>query len=162
DPVNGRITTGVGSPRYVVATNGLVVAGKPVDSKGGLTLYRVAQPLRLGRSVEGVYADGWMGANAAVTQFATPGDRPGTLPVRLWRGAWTGRAGPGGVTTRLGGPVQTATGVTSAKPLVRRRWTIHAGASRIFTLRTPRPPFRVEIGVDPTFSPSDYGLNDTR
>jgi hypothetical protein len=31
-----------------------------------------------------------------------------------------------------------------------------------FVLRTPPPPFRVEVTVSPTFSPSDFGFVDQR
>jgi hypothetical protein len=27
---------------------------------------------------------------------------------------------------------------------------------------TPKPPFRVEVRISPTFSPSDYGQSDRR
>jgi hypothetical protein len=43
-----------------------------------------------------------------------------------------------------------------------RRWVVHSGKYRVFTLPTPRPPFRVEVQVNPPFSPSDYGQNDSR
>ena len=43
-----------------------------------------------------------------------------------------------------------------------RRWIVAAGAHRTFTIPTPRPPFRIEVSVSPTFSPSDYGSFDRR
>jgi hypothetical protein len=43
-----------------------------------------------------------------------------------------------------------------------RRWVVAAGAERQFVIPTPRPPFRVEVSVAPTFSPHDYGESDRR
>jgi hypothetical protein len=43
-----------------------------------------------------------------------------------------------------------------------RHWRALAGKQRTFVLPTPRPPFRVEISVSPTFSPHDYGESDMR
>jgi hypothetical protein len=47
-------------------------------------------------------------------------------------------------------------------PVDRQRLVIHAGKSRQVKLRTPRPPFRFELTVDPTFSPADFGMLDPR
>ena len=32
-----------------------------------------------------------------------------------------------------------------------RRWTLHTGERRTFAIPTPKPPFRVEVSVSPTF-----------
>ena len=90
DPVTGRIATGVGSPRYVVATNGLVVAGIAgrLEGRADAVPRGAAAPARaLGG--EGVYADG-SGCPGGERRHgrrwrATPGDRPGTLQVQLSR-----------------------------------------------------------------------------
>ena len=37
-----------------------------------------------------------------------------------------------------------------------RRWTIHSLSRATFVIPAPAPPFRVEVTVRPTFSPSDY------
>ena len=41
-------------------------------------------------------------------------------------------------------------------------WTAHSGKSRVFTFQTPPPPYRLELEVSPTFSPSRFGQADTR
>jgi hypothetical protein len=42
-----------------------------------------------------------------------------------------------------------------------RRWVVHSLAERTFTFDV-RPPVRVEVHIQPTFSPSQFGLSDTR
>jgi hypothetical protein len=39
---------------------------------------------------------------------------------------------------------------------------VNAGAERTFRLATPAPPFRVEVTVDPTFSPAEFSVPDSR
>jgi hypothetical protein len=122
-----------------------------------LALYRVAPPLRLASRLEGVYRDGWMGADAAYTRYApTRGDER----VRISRRTWHEPSPPARVTIRVvplvGG--QPAAGAAAASAT----WTVRTGLSRTFTLKTPRVPYRVDIHVAPTFSPSDYGEADTR
>jgi hypothetical protein len=43
-----------------------------------------------------------------------------------------------------------------------KHWTLQNGTRHLFALRLPRGPFRVQLAVDPTFVPSQYGLTDTR
>jgi hypothetical protein len=43
-----------------------------------------------------------------------------------------------------------------------RTWTIRSGTAHRFTIPTPRTPYRLEIHVEPTFSPANYGHPDTR
>ena len=35
-----------------------------------------------------------------------------------------------------------------------REWTVGAGKERTFAIPTPKPPFKVEVTVDPTFVPA--------
>ena len=44
----------------------------------------------------------------------------------------------------------------------RERWTLRIGSARLFVLRTPPPPFRVEVRIAPTYSPTAYGESDQR
>jgi hypothetical protein len=39
---------------------------------------------------------------------------------------------------------------------------VHSGLQRVFSIPTPKPPFRIEVSISPTFSPSDYGGSDRR
>jgi hypothetical protein len=43
-----------------------------------------------------------------------------------------------------------------------QRWTLRIGSAKRFVLRTPRPPFRVEVRIAPTYSPQSYGESDQR
>ncbi len=161
DPATGAITApGIGSPRYAVTSSGLTLAGKPLASKSLLTLYRVQPPLRLASSVEGVYGDGWMGAQAAYSGY-TGG--PGRMSVTLSREAWGGKDVPGKVTVRVGPAASNgAGGAQIGKVTAQKTLTLHRLQRHVVTLPTPKAPYRVEVAVAPTFSPADYGLSDTR
>jgi hypothetical protein len=116
--------------------------------------------LRLKRVVENVYPDGWMGTFAALTQHT---GSAGKLRITLSREVWRGKDVPGQVTIDVGRPKEIAGGqLRIRKILARRMWVIHRGQSRTFVVPVPAPPYRVEVNVRPTFSPSDFGSGDTR
>ena len=153
----GRLATAGGvAPKYIAAANGFDIAGSVVARDPPFILYRVAQPLRLGSSVQGVYGDSWMGADAAYIRYAMPGGR-GTVRLTLSRTAWAGPDVPGHVRIEV-----LALRGAKAPVTMTRRWVIHSGRARMFTLLTPRPPFEISVHVQPTFSPSKFGLPDTR
>jgi hypothetical protein len=157
----GRISGGDldPTPEYVASNAG--IAGTAVASANGLTLYKVAPPLRVATVKDGIFGDGWMGGAATITQYSTPSTRPSTMRLTLSRTSWTGGDVPGHVLIRVRrGP--SPAGATDADIVDTKTWTIHAGKQREFVLRTPRPPFRVEITVDPTFSPGQFGSGDGR
>jgi len=163
--VTGRLAvsqSGARPDRYVVAAERIGVAGSVVARHGLLALYRVEPPARVGRTVEGIYGDGWTGAEAALNQYATPGGRPARLRVRLSRAVWSGPDVPGSVTLRLGPLTERDGRATIGETVETRTWVAHRRRSTAFILATPRPPFRVEITVSPTFSPSRFGGPDTR
>jgi hypothetical protein len=162
DPKTGRIQGNVAPDAYAVGAERLAAPGSVVARNGSLVLYRLESPARVGRAIEGVYADGWTGAEAAVTQYATPANRPARLRVRLSRAVWSGPDVPGRVTLRLGRVVVRDGRAAIGDVLETRTWVAHRRRSTSFTLDTPRPPFRVEIEVSPTFSPSRFGGGDTR
>jgi hypothetical protein len=126
-------------------------------------LYRIKHPFRLQSAPVGIFSDGWIGNFSGYSQFATRGNRGGDAIVNVSRAAWKGPDKPARVIVTLGtlvkGPDrQPAIG----KVLAVRRWTIHSGQERRFVIPVARPPFRVEVKVTPTFSPSDYGYSDRR
>jgi hypothetical protein len=164
DPATGRITLpqDVQPGRYAVAAERLGVSGETLARNGELALYRLDPPARLRRTINGVYADGWMGHEAALTQFATRGDRPARLLVTVSRAAWGGPDVPGRVLLRLGTVVKSEGRVEIGSVLETRSWVAHSGKTHVFEVRTPAPPFRVELEVSPTFSPSEFGQDDTR
>ena len=157
-----EVEAGTVDDPLAVTDASVALAGEPVAEHGRLVLYRVDPPLRVASATEGVFGDGWTGPFAAYTRFDTPGDAPGRLRLTLSRAGWRGPNVPSKVRVRLG-PVGVKGGQAEIAPVTaEREWVAHSGASRTFVLPTPKPPFRLEIGVDPTFSPSTFGLGDTR
>jgi hypothetical protein len=157
---------------YVMAEPGVEVAGRRVGRYGTWTVYRIRGPLRLAESKTGVFSDGWIGcafepcpkASAAYNRYATPGSRPGYALVTVSRaGARGAPIRPGNVVIRLGRLVKGADRQPQlGRVLAVRRWAVPAGGRRVFAIPTPGPPFRVEVEISPTFSPSDYGESDRR
>jgi len=159
NPTTGRLAgaSGAAAPTYMAVANGFVLAGTVVARHPPFVLYRVAPPLRLGSSIQGVYGDTWMGADAAYLRYTTPGNRRSTVRLTLSRTAWGGPDVPGHVLIKV-----LALRGSTAPVFKVRRWVIHSRRERSFTLPTPRPPFEVTVHVQPTFSPSKFGLPDTR
>jgi hypothetical protein len=119
-------------------------------------------PVRLAAATDGVAADGWMGADASYTHF-TEQDAEGRIGVRLSRFTWSGPDVPGEVRVRVGELVLRANGApTIGRVTATASGTIHAGREETFLLETPPPPFRVEVHIEPTFSPATFGFADTR
>jgi hypothetical protein len=163
---NGRLAPDPGV-HYVMAEQGIDVAGKIVarpPKSGRWLVYRINGPLRLAHAETGVFTDGWMGAESAYNQYVSPGNRRGNMIVRLGRWAWGGPDKPAQVLIRVGKLVKGADkqphiGRTTAV----RHWVIHSLSRATFVIPSPHPPFRVEVKVSPTFSPSDYkGPSDRR
>jgi hypothetical protein len=140
------------APRYVVGQPTLAIDGKKIAEEGRLVLYRVRPPLKITSSLDGVHADGWSGPNAVYTNYSR---KPGTVQVDVGRAGWGGADVPGAVTIDL-------ERVDTGSRLATARWVVHSGLKRTFRLRTPATPFRVKVGVQPTFSPSTYGFADAR
>jgi hypothetical protein len=161
DPVTGRIdAAGLGTPTHAVAVTGLTLAGEALNSRSYLTLFRLDGPPRLASSIEGVYGDGWMGAFSAYSHY---GKAPaGKVTVTLSREGWGGKDVPGTVTVRVGTPVASGATATLGTVTASKTLTIHKLERKVVTLPTPAPPFRVEVSISPTFSPSQFGQADTR
>jgi hypothetical protein len=137
----------------VVTASTLRLAGQQLASHPPLFAYRVRRPLRLSSDIEGIYSDGWTGGHATYTHFEAPA--PGSsLYVDVSRSNWKGPDVPGAVEVR----VSTLTG----RLLARRTWVIHSGTARTFRFRAPRRPFRVDLRIEPTFVPADFGHPDGR
>jgi hypothetical protein len=169
---DGRITTTAAGVEYVVVDPGIELVGRQVGSAqhlgGGAPqtwrLYRIEQPLRLASAVSGLYADGWAGKESAYSRYRTPGNRPGYAVVNVSRIAWNGPAPPGHVTIRIG-PLRVKDkqpGLAAVTQTVR--WKVESGLQRSFAIPTPKPPFRVEVLISPTFVPAqvDPGSSDVR
>jgi hypothetical protein len=156
DPVTGLILSTVsGKPltaHNIVSSPSFGVDGRLIAARPPFALYRTQGPLRAAEETTGIYGDGWMSADAAYTRFAVRA--PGQIAVTLSRTAWGGKDVPGHVRIELA-PL-------GGKPLEVRTWVIHTGSARVFTLPTPRRHFQVTVHIEPTFSPSQFGLPDTR
>ena len=162
DRGSGRLQAAEPLDRFVVAAARLGIGGVEVARNGQLALYRVDSLPRVRMTIEGLYGDGWTGGRAALTQYVTPGNRPMRLRVKLSRAGWTGQDVPGRVSLRVG-PLVIRNGLPAIERVTATgEWTAHSGKSRAFTFQTPPPPYRLELEVSPTFSPSRFGLADTR
>jgi hypothetical protein len=147
---------------YVLAEPSLGIVGKVAAAAGPLALIRVDPPARLARALDGVYADGWTGPRAALTQFAPLPGGARRLKVKVGREGWGGPGVPARVTIAAGPLRTTDAGPVLARTTAKREWAVQAGRARTFSIPVPRGAFRVEVGVTPTFSPSEYGSPDTR
>lgn len=163
---DGRLTPDPGV-RYAIVERGIdldgTVVARPPQS-GRWVVYRLNGPLRVAHAETGVFTDGWMGSESAYNQYAAPGGTFGNVVVSLGRQAWGGPDKPGRVVIKVGTLVK---GPDKQPHIGRvtevRRWVIHSLSRAKFVIPAPRPPFRVEVTVRPTFSPSDYeGESDRR
>jgi hypothetical protein len=136
-----------------VTANDVDVAGTPIAAAGQLMLWRTAGPLQLRSSVTGMTQDGWTGATAGYTVYVAP---PGTRHVVL-NLAQVQLAGLPTARVRVSvGPAGTTTAWE------QRTVTMPSGGVRHLRLPVRHAPFQMAVSVSPTFSPSQFGLADTR
>ena len=173
DRQTGRIVTSdtfaaksVRSAPYAVAPVSLELAGKVIAKPGNfLTLYRVDHPLRLARTVSGLYSDSWTAGDMELVQYTTPGQRGGLLGLRLLRPTLVSRGlvGPARATLELGRLRIGAGGATEVGGrIVKRSIRLAENRPVVLSLPAPKPPFLLKLHVTPTFSPVDIGIGDTR
>ena len=145
--------------RWIVAENDANLAGTRVgEPHGSLQLYRLDGPLRLTSSRAGVSGDGWMSGKAAFNQFTTADNPRGFAKVVLSRVASCGPDKPGNVVVKVGtvvvGPNKQP---TLGRVLHERRAVLHqckvVGPPELLIPATV--PFRVEVTIEPTFSPNE-------
>jgi hypothetical protein len=146
---------------YAVTEGAVDLVGPVVAERGPIRVVRIGSEFRLRSLVEGVFSDGWMGDVSAYSRFATPGGRRGTLDVSVSRvgggadifGRVVARIGPLVLDERRQPRIGQVTG--------RQAWSFgdKDEPTHVFSFRTPPPPFRVELTVNPTFVP---GIRDTR
>jgi hypothetical protein len=140
------------STRDFVTDPGTDLVGSLLATHGPFALHALRPPPRIASLVSGVYADGWMGADATYARF-TSLHRRRALDVTLSRKSWTGNDVPGRVRIEL---------VRGPRVVMTRRWVIHAGDERRFSFAAPSGPFQVRVHIEPTFSPAQFGQADTR
>jgi hypothetical protein len=149
---------------YVVEETGIEVVGKEIARHrhvaGGhlepWRLIRVAPPLRLRSAVTGIYRDGWMGEFSSYTRYSTEGGRAGRLRVVVSRADWGGPNKTGHVTVTIG-PIVIGEDNEAhvGTPTQVVRFDIHSKETKVVPLKLTGPRFRVEVRVDPTFSPKE-------
>jgi hypothetical protein len=165
DPATGAIRSNANeepiASSAVVTSPTVGLAGRVVRRQAPLVAYRTPGEVKLASASEGVYADGWTGSDAAYSGYVAP-PRDRTISVSVSRSGWMGPDVPGRVVLRLGTLVADGGRPRLGRLLARRTMTIHAGASRVFRFAPPREPYRVELHVEPTFSPSELGGSDPR
>ena len=167
-PATGRVVVsdprGIFPPEYAVSDADAQVVGDVVATSGTLALTRISPPLRLVERTQGIYNDGWMGADASYTYYAPPdGTRPRAVQVSVSRVGWSGPDVPGEFEIRVGRIGAGRAAVRQLRPpIVERRGVIQTGAAKTLVVPVPPPPFRVELHVAPTFSPADFGQPDVR
>lgn len=147
---------------YLVAEEGVTPVGDVVERVGTWTLYRIERPLRLQGGIAGIDRDGWTREHSSYTRFFSEGNAPGFITVSASRERWPGPRVPGRVEVVIG-----RLGLKAEQPVIaevtdRRTEPLPGGEQARFVLRTPPPPFRVEVRVWPTHSPSEYGQTDQR
>jgi hypothetical protein len=157
---------------YVVADAGVQVVGKMVARVGRWVVYKVRPPTRYAYTLAGIFADGQTGcsfqpcrgADSAYNQFSTPGNRPGYMTVDVSRLSACGApVGPAGVRVELGTLIKGADKQPHiGRLLTVQRWTLRIGTERRFLIRTPKPPFRIQVQISPTYSPARLGSSDPR
>ncbi|MEX0817399.1 MAG: hypothetical protein WD027_08125 [Gaiellales bacterium] len=170
DPGTGELVPFPGLPTaagsadadYILTPRNHSVRGTIAAQRGPWTVYLVDPPLRLAETTDGIGSDGWMGADASYTNFAET-DGAGRVGVRLSRFAWLGEDVPGRIRIRIGELGLDSSGAASIQRVTdTKTGVIHSGGEETFLLDTPQSAFRVEIHIEPTFSPSDFGFDDPR
>ena len=137
--------------------NGVEVVGERVgEPHGGMTLFRVAPPLRFRYAINGVSTDGWMGAHATYAQYAPDEGRSrGFARITLSRqGACSEAVGTTDVVVKIGSVVvaDKQPGLGEVTDVVRER--LPPCGAKVVVLRATVPYF-VDVAVDSTFVPAE-------
>lgn len=152
---------------YAVAVNGVKIAAPKVATVGGMVLYRLGgKPVRLRETATGVAADGWMGASATYTRYDVAGLGRGFVKVVLSRqGACFPNLEPADAVVKVGPVAIDASEQPSiGRVTATREAKVPACGVTPVLVPVPSDPWRVEVSIDPTFSPAelDPNLGDRR
>jgi hypothetical protein len=141
--------------KWVVAENDVKIVGEKIgEPRGSLQLYRTDGTLRLESAIGGILGDGWMSSTASFTQYAAPEGRTrGFVKVFLSRSGWCGTDVPGKVTVTVGSVVVERKQPALGEVRTTREGVLHACQGLPFLIRV-QVPFRVEVTIEPTFSPA--------
>jgi hypothetical protein len=152
---------------FLVADHGVNPVGEPIDSWQTVRLYRLSGPIRLVDWVTGIEPDGWMKTDSSYTRFRAVGGGSQTAVVTLDRRGFCpdpAKHVPGGEATITSGSLAINWNHQPALGKVRE---VRHVAVRNCKLNPTRidvgpAPWRVEVHVDGTFRPVDYGGSDAR
>ena len=165
---DGRLEPGAGVD-YLVADSGVTPVGHVLERKvhrGGRgtrtwTLMRVTPPLRLRRSIEGVYPDGWGKPVTALNQFSVAGGGPVKVKVHVFR-TGAARHYPATVSVRVGKLALTANQPVMGPVTATRTIRVPDSLDHEFVFDAPPAPFRVETSVTPFPHDRDPRIGDPR
>ena len=162
--------------RYMVVDGGISPVGRVIarkihfgdgQSPKPWTLLRVAQPLRLRQTVDGVAGNGWGGPVTAFNVYSIPNHAPSKLRINVSRHGLDPHI-PATVRVRVGkldrgvfpaGPDGRLVALpTMGKVLFTRTLHVPQNLDHVFTFRAPKPPFRVETSITPV---AQHDLNGT-
>lgn len=149
DPVTGLLP---GSTMDLALVRGTDVVGSSEIARSAAGVL-VRPPLGVAATIEGLYPDGWSGDHVFYRRFFGP-PRAGTVLVVVSRVNWGGQDRPAEV--RIDS--EPLNGASAQAAYI----VIHAGKEYKLEIPVPQPPFQIEMTVQPTFSPSEFGASDTR
>ena len=170
---DGRLEPASGV-EYMVADSGVSPVGRVLERKihdGGRgartwTLFKIAPPLRLRQSIEGVYPDGWGRPDTALNQFSLAGQRPRIIRVHVFR-TGAARRYPATVGVTLGtlvpaGPHRRLAPCDRDNVIATKTLHVRNKLDHEFVFDAPPAPFRVETSVTPFPHDRDPQIGDPR
>ena len=169
---DGRLEPSQGV-QYMVADSGVSPVGHVIARKlhhGGRgtrlwRLVRIAPPLRVSQTVEGIYPDGWGKPNTALNQYSVPGNGRSIVKVHVSRTDAAARY-PAKVVVSVGKLVLTGDPGARRPALAvvqfTRTWRVRNNLNHTFVFQAPPPPFRVQTSVTPFPHSRDPRIGDPR
>jgi hypothetical protein len=162
---DGTLSNPPGTP-YLVADHGVNPVGTPIDTWKTVRLYRLDGPIRLVDWVTGIEPDGWMRTDSSYTRFTSAGQNAKSAVVTLSRLGFCPGAdkAPDATATITAGSLAIN---WNRQPVLGKARTVrhvtvrncHENPTRI---AVGPPPWRIEVHLDGTFKPIDFGGSDAR
>ena len=140
---------------WVVAESEINLAAKKVgELRAGLQLYHLDGPLRLQSSTSGITGDGWMGATASYSRYASPGTSSRGFAKLYLTNPFCAPGLQSRATVKVGSVIVVRNQPALApNPQVRTATLLSCDRAHTF-LVPATVPFRIEVTLDATFSPA--------